>query len=244
MPRFSPPADTQEVEETDEITEIAGELGEVYFIRKEAEDEQKALREEFFEAITASYADQDLARKSVAIPEDVATVADAEDYARQYHSGWRVVESRVEESQDGRLYVTIEEDPAFKPFIAVVERDPWEIPAPTKKAPNRTKLVYGYVVTKTIAAGSVLVDDERMRAVDPDLYNRVTRLPDWWDAITDVIGSKGDPAKVFARLAPYRVMRDDLTSKELDEIKPYTYEGPKQARLNVRYANKDEQAEG
>jgi hypothetical protein len=155
MPRFSPPADTENTDGP--VIEIASALGEVYFIRKEAEDEQKTLREEFFAAVTASYEGQDLAQKQVEIPIDIATRDDAEEYARQYHPGWRVVDF----SDDERTFV-MEEDPVFKQHTQVVELDPWEIPAPTKANPDRTKTVYGYVITKTVRSGSTLVDDQRM----------------------------------------------------------------------------------
>lgn len=217
---------------SDELQEIAHALGEVYFMRKEAEDEQKLLREEFFDAITESFEGEDLARKTVAIPEDIIN---ATEWAEKYNPGWRVVMIQSEQ-------VILEEDPAFKSSMIVVRTDPFEVSAPTKKKPDRVKTVYGYVVTKTIRSGTTLIDADRMREVDADLYNQVTTLPPWWEGIKEFV--TGDPAKVFAALGEYRVLRDNLTDKEIAAIKPYVYEGPKTKALNVSYAAEDEQAEG
>jgi hypothetical protein len=133
----------------------------------------------------------------------------------------------------------IEEDPAFKGHVEVINLPPWEIPAPTAKQPDRRQKVYGYVVTKTIRSGSALLDDERMQAVDPELYESVTTWPAWVKTVREY-ASKTAFEKILKAVQPERVLREDLSPEEFEQVKVYAYEGPKSVALNVRYAGKDE----
>ncbi len=174
---------------------------------------------ELIQDLLQSFAEESLAKKTVEVPED--QLADPEGFATRYNTGWRVVE--VKENK-----VVIQEDPEFNPFVWVHKFD----------TPIDGK--YGYVVTKSITSGSMVLDDERLTVLDPGFYEEITQWKypelanaagggdEWLDAI-------GWPRE----LKPL----EDLTKHQFAEVQQYLYELPKSAKLLVRYAKADESAE-
>lgn len=206
-------------------SEIAPDLAEVYWIWKDAEAEKEVLRKKFFDAVTA--AQTNLARKTVRVDPRITDPEEARAYAEQYNSGWKVDGLRV--TEDGHHAAVIEEDPSLKGGTVVV---PLDEPVEDRKGKEHP----GYVVTKTIVGGSVLVDADRMQEWSPFEY----------EALTQFKGFGPDQqlaASVYNWLLEQdwpREIRGDLKDWEVELLKPFSYEGPRSAKLNVRYAKPDE----
>lgn len=215
-----------------EIEAIAEDLAVEHFIAKEAEDEKKRLRDVFFEAVTASWTTTELARKTIQVPDDVPASA-ADEYVLTYNPGWRLVADQPEWHPDERE-VVIEEDPAWKPDTVLVAVENLTDAQGTKKA--------GYKVTKTVANGSAMVDEVRIQNVEPSLWEAIAQ-PRGYDWITEMLYHQNvdqeDLTKAIEEFLPEDwpwEIRTDLTDAEMDQLRPYTYEGPKQLRLNIVYA--------
>lgn len=218
-------------------TEVATELGETYFYWKEAESLKEDYRKEFFGSVTRTFDTEKLARKTVVIPDDLKTDDERLAYVLRYNSGWRLVD---DEGQLDKGVALIEEDPNLKAWDEIIILDKPVTDTKGKQHP-------GYVVTKTIVAGSALLDDERLKKLDPDFYNEVTEWRNH-DTLADMLYNSGvDVDEVESTLDTWlgnvgwdRVIRQDLDAEQKETIKEYSYEGPKQVRLNVRYAKDDE----
>jgi hypothetical protein len=79
------------------------------------------------------------------------------------------------------------------------------------------------------------------------LYELVTEFKDGWKICELALsaGKDEDWAQEWMTANDWPLaLREDLEPEEIELIKPYVYEGPKTLALNVRYAGKDEQAEG
>ena len=215
------------------IEDIGTVLGEVYFIEKDAKDELSKLRLDFFQAAAASFTPKELARKTVQIPEDIdADGADA--YVEKYFPGYRFV------SNKDRSYL-IEDDPDFKPYTLVIPLDPWTVMVKDEEVE-----VFGYVIIKEVRSGTPQIDDARMKLADPGLYDAVTR-PQGYDWIFAMLSDFSVEAREVDDMIQQRLpsdwpveLRDDLTPEEVEEIRPYTYEGKKTLALKVRYAKESE----
>lgn len=239
MPKFtqdpviqSEPENPESTEEPKTLDEIAADTGVAHTLKTESEALLKTLKKEFFDAATAQIDPKSLATKTVAIPTSVP-VDDSKAFALKYNPGWVFVEQRA--MPNGSVRVIIQEDPAFRSFSHVVRVD------------DET----GYHVSRSVASGSVLVDDERLKVEDKRLYEEVTYVP-MYDALTDML-SQDDrltAVEIDARIQEYvgdqltrtLVSLKDLTPKQQRALKPYMYEGPKQARLLVRTAKESELA--
>lgn len=201
--------------------EVAPILGEVYWEWKDAEAAKEVLRKQFFDACTDAALEKGLAQKTVIVPDDIVGTIGIAEYTERYNSGWVAI------SVSGSK-VLIEEDPALKGASEVVL---------CVAVDRKGKEHPGFVITKTIVSGSVMVDTERMIQLDPDLYDSVTQ----WKGFP-FIDSHSDPTldDRLEELNWEREIRGDLSDSQIEFIKPYTYEGPRSAKLNVRYAKPDE----
>lgn len=206
--------------------QIAPDLGEVYWFWKDSEAEKEILRKQFFDACTQAAIDKGLAQKTVIVPDDIVGTETIGEFTERYNSGWKVI------SVHGAK-VLIEEDPALKGTTEVVI-----LSGPVED--RNGNLHPGYVVTKTIVGGSAMVDTERMEQLDYDLYEHITQFkgfaPDWdmGSVILDLLIENDWP----------REIRSDLNEQDIESIKEYSYEGPRSAKLNVRYAKPDESPGG
>lgn len=204
-------------------------LGRVHFERDKYDKKKKRLRDEWFQEASATFSPEALARKTVKVPLDCQD--NPEDYATLYHPGWRVVEV-VEDS------VLIEEDPEFKPFVQIVMFDsPQEI----LDDKDNPVLRYGYVITRSIVSGQMLIDDERVIVNDPELWQEVTE----WANYELILRLEVFNADIWNELAeldwPRQVKPvESLTPGQIARLQPYLYEGPKTAKLLVRYAKENE----
>lgn len=229
--------------------EIAHDLGEIYFIWKDASAEKDDLKEQLYRALDEEIPAEALARRTVEVPEDVQTEEAARTYATTYNPGFRVVEVVLtREPTSGEEYpesVIIEQDPAFVQRIIVVEEDPWIVEGAakkTKKNPTGRKEVFGYVVQRTIRSGSTMVDRERVENVEPELFLRVTDE----HPVISRLAELGASEKFLSKLRKSgdfpRQFRDP-TQLEPDDVAllmNFMHEGPKTVALNVRYANEDD----
>lgn len=212
------------------------ELGEVYFIRKEADDEQKRYRDEFFEAATEEASEGSLARLVVQVPQDVTSEDEARTYAEQYYPGY--LANEVTHKEGGGWSVSIEENPTLTTFEYAVEVDGGVKDAKGKSHP-------GYRIVRTSRAGSVVLDDERLREKDPDLWEAITTI-DNYDLIADMLyHANVDHEDIHPLINSYdfpRVLKpiEDLDPKDVEKIKPYMHEGPRSVALNVYYAKEEE----
>lgn len=212
-----------------DVHEIASNLGEVYFIAKDAKAEQEDLRLEFFKAAAEAHEAKGLGQKTVEVPKG----SDAATYAVQYNAGWRVKQVEGER-------VLLEEDPDAKAWQEVIRTPEPVVDAKGKEHP-------GYVVSKTIRSGSALVDDERLKVENSDLYYEITELPGfalYADLVAQFTEWNQDELEMWLEdHGVERVMKSikSLTPEQIDAIKPYVYEAPKSSVLNVRYAKEDEQ---
>lgn len=222
MPNFTKQTETLEIEQSEKsLIETANTLGEVYFIRKDAEDEQKELRDEFFRKTTLEIKSENLAQKTVKIPESIAADK-AEIFVLQYNPGWIIITN-----QDDNFI--IEEDPDYKQFSIVTETNP------------------AYVVTKTIRLGTTMLDLERLKLDDSQLYWRVTKYNSRYEILFEYDPkSKDRIVKFLQDREDLRVIKnpDDLSSEDLEALGPYTFEGPKTKALNVRKAKPEEIGQG
>lgn len=234
MPKFSDDKQEPAVRNTQEI---GSELGEIYYIHKDAGDELKDLRLEFFVAAKVAKELEPLARKTVAVPEGLDP-DDARAYALKYNSGYRVVEDQDDETDK----LVLEEDPDLIPHTIVIAVDGGVVDSDGKEHP-------GYVVTKTIRSGAQLLDDERLREEDPDLWEDVTEIPNYEYLYALLVQAGVDEEDVDTQIANSGIERvpihpDKLSRKQMAEVADYLYEGAKTKALNVRYAKEEELGEG
>jgi hypothetical protein len=234
MPKFSEDKQDPVIRNTQQI---GSELGEVYYIEKDAADELKDLRVEFFVAAKVAKELEPLARKTVAVPEGLDH-ADAVARILKYHSGYRLVDDQDEDSD--RL--VLEEDPDLIPHEVVIQVDGGVIDSKGNEHP-------GYVITKSIRAGSSLLDDERLRDEDPDLWEEVTVIPNY-DYLYSLLLSAGvEEDDIDEKIANSNIERvplhpDKLTRSQTAALAEYLYEGAKTKALLVRYAKDEELGEG
>lgn len=183
---------------TPSIESIVRELAEVYREYKRFEkrmkgdaankkDRQPGIKERFFdEATQASVAS--LATKTWLVGKEKASDGgSAGDVALRRNPGW-TVESVKYMPESMEWWVLLKEDPKYKPFSFVDKEN---------------KLVW----TKQIAGTSATLDDEQLRAENPELWERISK--------------------------PTRVMKslEDLDPDTLAEVQPYIYPGPLQIKL-------------
>lgn len=228
MPRF----DTEK-EEVDE-QELVCILGETYFEHKRLKEALADRRDEFFAEAEASWSQEELAQKTVEVPQD--QLADPSSYALRYNPGWLVREVLQDFDSDDKpsdAVVVISEDPVWKPYSAVYSFDTPKV----IEEKGREKTVYGYVITKSIVDGSMLLDDDRITVLDPDLYKKITE----WANPSLVLAANLSQAVLEAIDWPRQLKAMDvLTAKQRTQVNPYLFEAPKTTRLLVRYAKQDE----
>lgn len=130
-----------------DLSQITTDLGSAHKSSKELEKKLKDCRAKFFEAVDEEIlSSETLARQTITVPEDVDPIA----YIKQFHPGWKEVESGPQEF----TYI-IEEDPAFKKFVYVNHDD-------------------GNVYRRNVSQAGPSLDNERLKEEDPDLWKRIS----------------------------------------------------------------------
>lgn len=230
------------------INLITKEFGLEYSASKSAEKKVKQLQKEFFDAATEMLSQQSLASKTVEVPDGV----DAKGL-EQLYPGWKVITSLRPGKEEGVWEAVLQEDPAFMAFNYVNPDD---------------HMVYA----RTTAQGSPMLDDERLAAENPELWEEISDFPEpWLGLVTDAIqagieaGSvnpshttdwaksdylnKLNPQELAANfLADRGIQRalkpiDQLTDKQLQAIQDYLVPAPISVRLVPPRKAKQEELE-
>jgi hypothetical protein len=173
---------------------ILAKLDEGYEQWKTGEKQKNEYKDKFFQAITEEMAQSVLA-------EDLAVVAahteeDARARLARYYP--RHVVEAVRPADEGFYEAIIVENPAFLPHAVTFE---------------------GLVFERQIVSGALLLDDERLKEEDPELWEKVTYVPE-----------------------PKRTLRplDQLDAQLVAELQEYMYEGPPTVKLPAPKKIKEE----
>lgn len=168
------------------LGDITSKLGEEYRAWKAHEKTKEAARKEFFSAVN-----QHLSGKRAEKLVEVA--APSEEQARQElerrYPAWSIDDMRV--SSEGRYEAIIVENPEFQKFTFVNSED-------------------GYVYGRSVSSGSIFLDEDRLQAENPELWERVTFVPE-----------------------PQRQLKsfDELSKEDLAALTDFMYEGKPSVRL-------------
>jgi hypothetical protein len=218
------------------LDDIALSTAEWHTHQAEAAKYLKEDRQELFDTITAIKREGMRARKTVVIAKsDVSNFVAAEERVDLYNPGW--LRDKASETDNDYHFILIE-DPAFMQHEI-------RVPASEDFAdafPN------GWTVTKTVRSGTPMIDLDRMKKDDPDLYIEVTYV-EYYDVLRDLVYEANvDPDEVDARIAKYNFPRqpkssEQLTPEQMVAVQPYTYEGKKTVALNVRPYKDDNEEE-
>jgi hypothetical protein len=173
---------------SDKLVEVTKELGQNYREAKAADKKKDASREEFFELINERENDE----PTETIGVTAASEAEARAQALKYFPAHEVL--MVRDNEDGTFLLEIRIADLYRPFTFVNPED-------------------GMVYARQQRAGSLHLDEERLREENPDLYERVTYVPDERvlrdldeidDEDTAVLGEYLYSDKPTMRLAPPR----------------------------------------
>lgn len=145
-----------------DLAEVTTNLGGDYVHWKYYEDHKKISQAKFFELATAEFGDDDLAEKLVTVfAEDEAQ---ARKRAAAHNPGWHVDDLRETDRQPSRppavWDVILVEDASLKPFTYVNKED-------------------GQVYKRSVRKGSLWLDEEYLKELDPDLYEEIVFRTPW-----------------------------------------------------------------
>lgn len=184
------------------LEEATTDLGDAYRRWKTGEADKEKHRKEFFAAATAEASERTLAQKTVPVEdEDVATEEEARAWLARHYPTWRVLDFDFNDDGD-YLEALIEEDPQYMERVFVNPQD---------------RKVY----TKSVSVGSPLLDDDRLREEDPDLWERITE----------------EPPPPPRRLLP----SEKISAEDLAAMEEYMYPGKPQVKLLAPRDAKDEE---
>jgi hypothetical protein len=169
------------------LSEVSGNLGAAYRIWKKSGKTKDALRAKFFEAATEEVANRGLQTRISHVYGP--TEEEARSRSATYHPAWRVLE--VEEAEGGFWRFFLEELPEFKTYTYLNKDD-------------------GYVYSRIVSSGGVHLDDERLQAEDPELYEAVTFEPEVKRELKSI---------------------DELTDEQIAQVQEYIYEGEPTVKL-------------
>lgn len=187
------------------LREITLSLGNAYLRWKSGEEDKEAERKAFFAAATKEAAKGTLAQKTVRVAdEEVETEEDARAWVAKYYPTWRVVDFDYDDDEEV-LVALLEENPEYVERVFVNPDD---------------KRVY----TKNVSLGTPVLDDDQLRADDPDLWERITEEP---------------PPPPRRLLSSDKIDPDDLAAME-----KYMRPGRPSAKLLAPRKAKDEELKG
>lgn len=133
--------------------EVTSRLGEAYRAWKSSEKEKDEYRKRFFELA-------DEALEGTTVLERVEVEAESAEEAlaqvEKRFPQWRVQDIRS--LNNGWFQVIIEEDPSLRPYQFVNPDD-------------------GQVYSRQVSSGTMHLDEERLQADDPELFEAVTYIP-------------------------------------------------------------------
>lgn len=181
-----------------DLGEVTKALGEHYREWKAAEKSKNESKTEFFEVATEKIRDEDRPTKVVTL------YGPDEDTARarclRYYPTWKI--KAISKVEDGEHSFLLEEDPDYAPYTYVNPED-------------------GMVYSRQVAAGKLHLDDDLLKEQDPELYERVTHIPQ------------------ERQLKPFEELSDDDTAA----VQDYIYEGKPTVKLGAPRKAKPEELE-
>lgn len=168
------------------LEEVTSQLGLHYKEWKAAEKEKDKFKKEFFKLATEAVEDS-LAEQVVDVGYRGMPEVDARNLLANGYPRWTVTDIRV--SSDGYEAI-LKENPALKKFSFV----------------NADGLMY----ERQVSVGSPIIDDEALQIQDPELYERITYVPE-----------------------PERVLRplEELDADDLSALGQYIYDGKATVKL-------------
>lgn len=227
MPKFKKPEDSEEKPKS--LEAITFSLGEADVAQKVGKKDRDKLKDEFFALINEKLKAEDRARKVFKVSTSLVDRDAVDEYAALRNPGWLVLDVALGEGDAWE--VQLEEDPAFMPFVFVNPLD---------------EKVYA----RSVRDGSLMLDDERLKEDDFDLYDEVTYVPGI-AVIEDFLSMFGDHG-MDEHLYGYaednpdkfpRVLRPlgELTEEQIADLGPYIYESKKTTALNAPRKAKPEE---
>lgn len=184
------------------LTDVTRQLGTHYLSWKEFETSKNECKNRFFEAVTEKIRNEWVPVEKYAIC-DALSEAEARKELERMHSGWLIDTIRENPDAQGEWEAIMVEDPELKAFTYVNPED-------------------GMVYTRQVVSGSPTLDDERLKAEDPDLWREITYVPHF-DAIIGVMyefGVDGVQMDKFDRL--WDICEGPRLLRPLDELPPET----------------------
>lgn len=136
------------------IEDIVKRLSDSYHTEKKAKKDKDEARNLFFEAITKNFTEDDLAEDLVVV--DAETEEEALKQAESKYPTYTAEAAREHPEAEGKFEVIVRESPDYKSFSITVDGELWQ---------------------RQIVVGSPVIDEERLRSEDPELYEQVTTLP-------------------------------------------------------------------
>jgi hypothetical protein len=214
------------------LNDITAELGTAYKEWKGGEKKKNAAKDKFFMAINAELNEQIPAQTyAVSGPWGVGmSEEDAREEFVKRHPGWNVEELRV--CSEGWEAILVE-DITLAPFTYV----------------NKDE---GMVYQRQVVSGSIMLDDERLQADDPELWNLVMEIPNR-QIIENVMYECGqEPEDLSAALDTLwtnyngpRTLKplETLDDEVLARLSDYIYEGRPTVKLAAPRKAKAEELE-
>jgi hypothetical protein len=188
---------TEEEPRTLEI--VTRDLGEADAEEKRNKKLRDKHRLEFFSLAEATVASKTLAQKSVSVAQ-FDSEEEAREYLEQHYPTWRIIDFTI---RDDDVLAVLEEDPEKQPFVFVNPLD---------------KKVY----RKQVVAGGTFVNEEKLQREDPELWKRITFVP--------------EPE-------PQIKSSDELDPKDYAKMQKYVYPGPPQIKLAAPRKAKEHELE-
>lgn len=139
-------------ETKDQFAELTTRLGKSYTTWKAAEKKKNLERDKFFTEAIDTVGNAPLARITVDATGAPPAYDEVFGWIAKRYPRWRLVEVKT---IDGSSQALIEEDPQYKDFVYINQKE-------------------GVVYERKIVNGSPVLDDEALRAEDPELWMRIT----------------------------------------------------------------------
>lgn len=136
------------------LNDVTSMLGSQYRAWKAAEKRKDELKKDFFESVESTLSLETPAQTY----EEIFASDDslAAEKAEKKFPTFRVLSTL--EAGEGVYRVVLEERIEFRPFVHINKDD-------------------GYVYQRQVTNGSPILDDDRLKAEDPDLWERISILP-------------------------------------------------------------------
>lgn len=199
-----------------DITKVTQRFGRAYERNKKAKTWLEKQQRALFRAFDQDLANRTASQRSIEIPEG----EDSETYIKVHHPGWQIVGWSADHT-----HAILEETPSLLAHRFINHED---------------GMVYG----RAQVTGSPSLDDDRLRAEDPELWERITEWPEpWWSLVFNVfvkLTQRWSDDTLKRAVSTYlkeqnvqRVLKDlnTLSTHDLTLIEPYILPGPISVKL-------------